>query len=287
MFDLYLFFLAIDRRMRTGTRSDSKWALRFFIFSFFFLHVHLKKWPISNLVISYVGVQFVGIRFEETGAPSLIPDWIFFSFVVVVFFFASFIDKRVHSFMWRSMPGLIVCALWVLFCFLSFFLSFFFAFVLFFCFLFVAACLLLIPFLPSNVIGFACKVLGRGGREDYETKYKRRDGRMGGASDMVYTIGLLWQALIGPDWHHSSLGEYGHNSRTLFLHLALPESMFQNFNNKKETSNIRNTGNPGRGRLEVESSDAVSANARWPIMTSFETARPPAVTSWRTNERSG
>ena len=43
MFDLYLFFLAIDRRMRTGTRSDSKWALRFFIFSFFFFACSSKK----------------------------------------------------------------------------------------------------------------------------------------------------------------------------------------------------------------------------------------------------
>ena len=286
MFDLYLFFLAIDRRMRTGTRSDSKWALRFFIFSFFFA-CSSKKMACqqSRHIIRWRPIRWNPLRRNRrTKSDSGLN---FFFLLWLLLFFASFIDKRVHSFMWRSMPGLIVCALWVLFCFLSFFLSFFFAFVLFFCFLFVAACLLLIPFLPSNVIGFACKVLGRGGREDYETKYKRRDGRMGGASDMVYTIGLLWQALIGPDWHHSSLGEYGHNSRTLFLHLALPESMFQNFNNKKETSNIRNTGNPGRGRLEVESSDAVSANARWPIMTSFETARPPAVTSWRTNERSG
>ena len=124
MFDLYLFFLAIDRRMRTGTRSDSKWALRFFIFSFFFLHVHLKKWPISNLVISYVGVQFVGIRFEETGAPSLIPDWIFFSFVVVVVFCVFYWQKgslvHVAEHAWIDC----VCALGALL--FSFFLSFFF-----------------------------------------------------------------------------------------------------------------------------------------------------------------
>ena len=122
MFDLYLFFLAIDRRMRTGTRSDSKWALRFFIFSFFFLHVHLKKWPISNLVISYVGVQFVGIRFEETGAPSLIPDWIFFFFCGCCCFLRLLLTKGFT----RSCGG--ACLDWLCVrsgCSFVFFLSFF------------------------------------------------------------------------------------------------------------------------------------------------------------------
>ena len=124
MFDLYLFFLAIDRRMRTGTRSDSKWALRFFIFSFFFA-CSSKKMACqqSRHIIRWRPIRWNPLRRNRrTKSDSGLN---FFFFCGCCFFFCVFYWQKgslvhVAEHAWIDC----VCALGALL--FSFFLSFFF-----------------------------------------------------------------------------------------------------------------------------------------------------------------